>query len=115
MLEVKIEALTIAIDRLTAQLQGEPAIDLETPKPKAKEPKAHLRMKKSLSIEPKAQELESKEVTRDMLRDLFVAKSREDASKKAKIKELLKLFGASKVNDVNDSDLVEIYAEGEQL
>ncbi len=60
MLEVKIEALTIAIDRLTAQLKGEPAIDLETPKPKAKKQKAHLRMQKSLSIEPEVSELKEK-------------------------------------------------------
>ncbi len=110
MLETKIEALTIAIDRLTAQLQGQPAIDLETPKPKQK---AHLRMEPVLKT--KAQEPESKEVTHDQLRDLFVAKSREDSSKKVKIKELLKLFGAAKVNDVKAHDLVEIYAEGQQL
>ncbi len=57
MLEVKIEALTIAIDRLTSQLQGASAIDLKTPKPKAKKQKSHLRMQKSLSIEPKVSEL----------------------------------------------------------
>ncbi len=101
MLETKIEALTIAIDRLTSQLQGQPAIDSETPKPTAQK--------------PKAQEPESKEVTHDQLRDLFVAKSREDSSKKVKIKELLKLYGAAKVNDVEQGDLAEIYAEGQQL
>ncbi len=110
MLETKIEALTIAIERLTAQLQGQPAIDLETPKPKAKEPKAHLKMEKSLSIEPKASV-----VTKEALRDLFIAKTRDNPENKAKIKELLKLWGAIKINDLDDGDIAEIYQEAQAL
>ncbi len=113
MLEVKIEALTIAIERLTAQLQGQPAIDLETPKPKAKEPKAHLRMEKSLSIEPTPPKASAP--TKEALRDLFIAKTRDNAENKAKIKELLKLYGATKINDLEDGDIAEIFEEAQSL
>ncbi len=102
MLEVKIEALTIAIDRLTAQLQGQPTIDLETPKPAPVEPKAE---------EPAPQQPPTKEA----LRDLFIAKTRDNTENKAKIKELLKLYGAAKINDLKDGDLAEIFEEAQAL
>ena len=46
MLEVEIEALTVAIERLTAQLQAQ--------QPKTKESKPHLRMKPVLKIDSTA-------------------------------------------------------------
>ncbi len=113
MLEVKIEALTIAIDRLTAQLQAQqPTAQQPAPvEPKAKQKKPHLRMEKSLSIEPTPQQPPTKET----LRDLFIEKTRNDTENKAKIKELLKLYGAAKINDLKDGDLAEIYQEAQAL
>ncbi len=101
MLETKIEALTIAIERLTAQLQAQQPTAQETPKPKAEEPTPQ---------QPKASA-----PTKEALRDLFIAKTRDNAENKAKIKELLKLYGATKINDLEDGDIAEIFEEAQSL
>ncbi len=99
MLEVKIEALTIAIDRLTAQLQAQ--------QPTAQQP---------AQVEPKAEEPTPQQPpTKEALRDLFIAKTRDNTENKAKIKELLKLYGAAKINDLKDGDLAEIFEEAQAL
>lgn len=113
MLEVKIENLTIAIERLTAQLE---ALNLSTaaePKPDPKsEPKP----------EPKPAKVEKAAPTVDLpSRDRLQAKCLElvkaDRSNKQRIADLIAKHsnGGRLIKDIADADLATFLAELEAL
>lgn len=109
-LESKIEALTSQVAKLTeimTFLVSNPPTAMYTPSAAVGEQPAEI------VEQSKAEPV--KTVSADDVTGLCLSLSRKDPSNKAKIKELLSSYKASKVSDLSESQLAEFASKLEQL
>lgn len=107
-LELKIEELTKQVAKLTEVmtfLVSNPATAIYTPEQKTEQ---------SAPVETVKPE-PVKTVNADDVTALCLSLSRKDPANKLKIKELLTSYKASKVSDLNETNLAEFAAKLEQL
>lgn len=110
-LELKIEELTKQVAKLTEVmtfLVSNPATAIYTPEHKTEQP-APVETVEAAKPEP------VKTVNADDVTALCLSLSRKDPANKLKIKELLTSYKASKVSDLNETNLAEFAAKLEQL
>jgi hypothetical protein len=104
MLETKIEALTKAVEALTAALLIQQAAPLPAPKPA---PKA------APVAEPEqpAEEAPMATITRDDLQDWALAKVREDKTFKVQLMAALKEYNAKTISQLPDNAVLDVYVK----
>ena len=111
-LELKIEELTKQVAELTKVmtfLVSNPATAIYNPEQKSVETPVSEPVKTEQVKEA------AKAVNADDVTGLCLSLSRKDPANKLKIKELLTSYKASKVSDLNESNLAEFAAKLEQL
>jgi hypothetical protein len=107
-LENEIKNLTIAIEKLTA-IMGEKEVEQVIETPKAETPKAET---------PKPETPKPEKLDHQALKDLCLSKVSDAEDKNAMrilVRTKLKEYGVSKVNDLAEDKIEEVYNQVSQL
>jgi len=104
MIEEKLDALTRAVERLTAAIETGGQRSAEPPK--AEQPKAEAEQPKP-EPEPEQPKLTKEDVSKAAVEMM-------KAGKKERVVELLRMFGAERVGDVVESDYSRLLAAMQQ-
>jgi hypothetical protein len=103
MLETKIEALTRAVDALTAALLSQQATLQSVP---VAQPDQAAEPTQQVAAEP-----EAPKITRDLLQDWALSKVREDKNFKVQLMAALKEYNAKTISQLPDNAVLDVYVK----